>query len=406
VVRRRNLRIFFTRKILFLVFLFGAGPLKQNVFALEKEKECLQLLIRFLNNASIRAGTKQADLLRKALPTFDISLPTTSDRLRIGTINTYNLYLTRGRWVKEVDPATGMSHSVRKTDPQTKEIAHTAEFGRIILENDLDLVILNEVEVASSDGGLNSITRFVKDHLHLRYIPFWVSSNDRREISTVCLVKAGLQFDIDFDSNVFRSQTVRTLSDLKEILIFARDLPILYLRKKGAPPDSKPALVLLGAHFKSKRDAPNDPGSRNFRLRELSETQAIVGDIRRTWGEDTLIILGGDMNSSLFTDNDLLEATARIGLVNSVKILDPEAKEGDYITHVFFPDRESNVRVINQMDGFFLSYDLQARLRQSKVIPYHDEQGNPRPIPQSIKDRKMQPSDHRPFMIEIDMQGL
>ncbi len=359
-----------------------------------QDSHCAKLLFRFLEHAQSRVSSQSSKALEEFVETLHPETPR-DKTLRIGTINTYNLYLTRGRWVREWDASKSAEVWVRKSDPKTKDPKHTAEMAKIIKDLDLDIVILNEVE------GISSVIRFIQEYLDLKYVPLIVNSNDKREISTAFLVKAGLPYKVDFDSHAYRTRVDYNEEGRVELPVFARDLPVLFLRNQDAHPDSRPLLTLFGAHFKSRRDGPNDPGSKQFRNRELQETKAIINDLRDHWGEDLPIILGGDMNSSMWTDEGLIDLSASLNLHNSVRVLDPNATESDTITHVYFPDKNSNHKVINQMDGFFVSESLTKQLTKSSVVHYVDELGNPKPIPDSLDSRKTQPSDHLPFYIEI-----
>ncbi len=385
------------------VFAHGTGSDFSGQFEVDKAKalaRCRRALSQFLklNDGRIDAVTTKAIL--NLFGEEVLNAPKPVDKLKIGTVNTFNLFLTRGEWVREWNEVLQQEIWIKKSDPREKPMEHTAEIARSIISQDLDIVILNEVE-----GGGSAI-RFAEEYLNNNYLVLSSPSNDPRNFETVFLVKRTLPLQLDFVSHTHRTRQILTSFGKMDVPVFARDLPTLLLRPMHANNQDPPSLIIAGAHYKSKGTSnPKDPEYADFRSAEIKETVSILREYHELYGNHIPLILGGDFNGSLWTDNVFKHLENELQLKNAAQIKYPDGSEHDFITHVYFPKKNKR-RIPRQMDGFFMSPHLHSHIQEVKVVPYFDSQGNPMGIPLSIEERNQMPADHLPIYVEIMVDHL
>jgi hypothetical protein len=389
------LKVFFS--FILLISTTSRGETEKELLA-RKNANCHKLLIQFLEANKDRLASLSDNLLLKLFGPQVLIPEKKIKTLKIVNLQTQNLYLTRGKWEFEWNEALGRRVRIQKTDPLDKNPAHTAAQAEFILKKNADIVILNEVE------GISSALKFNQDFLKSQYIPIAVPGNDPRELMTVLLVKAGLPVKISFESHATRTHTVDLLGTTFEQPVFTRDLVFLLLSRLDSSETDKPSLIIGATHLKSQRPLPSDPGAFQHRTAEIDLTIQIFNEYKERFGSDVPYALIGDFNASLWKDPSLKRLLDSLQLKDALRILNPNAKESDLITHVYFPTEFQ--RVTQQMDGILVSPHLVPHISDGSVYRWPDENGIPKDIPDSMVERNQNPSDHFPIFTEINVEHL
>ncbi|TBR22907.1 hypothetical protein EPO15_06965 [bacterium] len=311
--------------------------------------------------------------------------------LRVGTYNVLNLMEKVGKHVPDPDHPGRMIQISGRTP---KEEWQLREQAKAILESNLDVVALQEVETIAA------LDEFNQRYLGGAYKTLLIEGNDPRGIDIAFLVKKDIPFQVEQ-----RSHKGETWSDPTQggaqAAIFSRDLTSLVVRAPGL---SKPLFVLLGTHFKSKRDRPGDPNSEILRVAQVKRAAEIAARYRNEFGEDVPLMLAGDFNGDLNGGPEFAPLWDEAGLTNSLDLGDKPLRGEDRVTHTYHPkDGPSHFA---QMDGVLVSKSLAALVRRAEVYRYKNADGTLRPIPRTYKEREQNPSDHFPLFMTLDFQPL
>ncbi len=234
--------------------------------------------------------------------------------------------------------------------------------------------------------GKESLINFNRDYLASSYRPFLNLGNDGRGIDIGFYVRKDIKLDVemrDYKDRIWTDPVTQRTAP-----IFSRDLPTLILREPG---QESPAVILMGTHKKSKRDRKQDKESRRLRARQFLETLNIAKELKSEFGQDTLIILGGDLNTDLRVDPDarmLLEEFDDV-----FELAEKTIPEDQRVTHTYHPSSGSTV--FSQLDGILISGSL-SRIIEAGIYRYKDKSGRVIPLPNSYDQRSKNPSDHFP----------
>ncbi len=310
--------------------------------------------------------------------------------LRVGTYNLLNLFEKVGDHVP--DPARP-GRLLKVSAAVAKEESQRREQARAILESGLDIVSVEEVE------NIQALEDFSRRYLGGAYRALLIEGNDERGIDIAFLVKKDLPFELEHRTH--KGEVWRDPILGRETPLFSRDLPALVLRAPGA---AKPFLVLLGVHFKSKRDRPGDPHSETLRRAQVAGAARIVERYRAEFGDGVPLMLAGDFNGDLNAEDAFAPLWKEAGLSNSLELGETPVPLRERVTHTFHPKGAS--AHLAQMDGILVSRGLRGLVRRSEVYRYRDSRGIVKPIPRTYAERSLNPSDHFPLFLELDFQRL
>ncbi len=284
--------------------------------------------------------------------------------------------------------ATGL-HQLK--GPRKKEDVFREQQAKLLLEEKMDLGVFQEVE------GKESFLAFNEIYLNGQFDPLMVKGNDPRGIQIGMYLKHDLPFEIEYRSHVARTW-VDPISQHKQ-RVFTRDLPTLIVRAKG---DKKPLVVFIGTHYKSKRDRDDDPESEILRKAQADATVEIINALKRELGEAVPIILAGDFNGNYNKEEAF--ANMRKALDMDDPFNDLNVSNHDRVTHTYHP-RDAETKW-NQVDYLLVSRNIKACIKSAYVHRYKDAAGKIKPLPNTYEERKQNPSDHFPVVMQLDFQCL
>lgn len=311
--------------------------------------------------------------------------------LRVGTYNVLNLMEKVGKHVP--DPANP-GRMLKVSDRTPKEEWQLREQAKAILESDLDVVALQEVE------NIAALEEFNRRYLGGAYKTTLIEGNDPRGIDIAFLVKKDIPFQAEQRSHKGETWNDPTQGGA-QAAVFSRDLTSLVVR---APGISKPLFVLLGTHFKSKRDRPGDPESAILRVAQMERATEVAARYRAEFGDDVPLMLAGDFNGDLNEGPEFAPLWVQAGLVNSLDLGEKPLRAEERVTHTYHPkDGPSHAA---QMDGVLVSKSLAALVRRAEVYRYKNADGSAKAIPRTYQERAQNPSDHFPLFLTLDFQPL
>lgn len=313
-------------------------------------------------------------------------------QLKTGSYNVENLFEQVGKHVP--DPANpGKLKKISDAKPKP-EWALRAE-GRIILENDLDIVTLAEVE------NIAALQAFNDQHLEGKYNVHLIEGNDERGIDIAFLVKKDLPFNIEQRSHKEETWVDPVLGGGPKLL-FSRDLTSLVVR---APGKSQPLFVLFGTHYKSKRNRDGrDPESIIMRTAQVQRTAEIMARYRKEFGADVPMMIAGDFNGAVAEEAAYKPLFGATGLADSFDAAPIPSTNEERITHTFHPRGEPAHYA--QMDAVLVSKSLRGAVQNAKVYRYKNPDGTVRAIPKTYEERELNPSDHFPLLVTLDFTQI
>lgn len=309
----------------------------------------------------------------------------TVTQLKVMAYNVENLFMHLGKFERMSD-----EEFKRITDAEVKPVEELEGVAKAITESDPDMIVLEEVE------GLAAIQRFSEDYLGNTYEAMSVDGNDERGIQIGFLVKRDLPLNITLESH--KDATWEENGQTKKL--FSRDAPALVVRRKTDSSDAMPVLVFIGVHGKSQRDRGNDKRSVQLRTAQYEEVGRIIDGYQATYGKDVPLMVGGDFNIDVRTEDDVKAVRARLLDPFDIKGIKGEAR----MTHTFHPRGGSTSS--HQLDAVFVSPSLKQSVEQVVVYRYKDENGNQKPLPNSFEERSQNPSDHFPVMVTISTEEV
>ncbi len=309
-------------------------------------------------------------------------------QLKVGSYNVENLFEQVGAHVP--DPANP-GKLKRISDAQPKPEWKLREEGKIILENDLDIVTLAEVE------DIQALEDFNRRFLGGAYRTFLIEGNDERGIDIAFLVKKDLPFDIEQRSHKEEAWVDPVLGGAPRRL-FSRDLTSLVVR---APGKSEPLFVLFGTHYKSKRDRDaHDPESVIMRTAQVQRTAEIMERYRKEFGANVPMMIAGDFNGAVAEEAAYTPLFAAAGLTDSFDAAPNPPSREERITHTYHP--RGGPAHYAQMDAVLVSKSLRAAVQSATVYRYKNPDGSERLIPKTYEERELNPSDHFPLIVLFD----
>lgn len=212
-----------------------------------------------------------------------------SQRLfKVAQFNVENLFLFAQQGL--LDQARGSNWASIANDSKSKSRDKTQGLAATILSIDADLYFLNEV------GGYESLKHFNEYFLGNRYHPLIIEGNSQRGIDNGYLLKKGLNLnprlfthkDLEIDLNY----SFETPASGSPPYFFSRDILELRLDLSEGQ-----RLHCLNVHLKSKLDPEGfDSEGRVRRKAELEALCAVYQGLKKTWGEDVKVLIGGDFN--------------------------------------------------------------------------------------------------------------
>ena len=310
--------------------------------------------------------------------------------LNIGTYNVLNLEFSPGRYYD--NPNIGNREWVK--EHLTKDIEQTLGIAKVIKEQNLDIVVLQEVE------GETALKLFIKKYLDDAYEPFIYSGNDTRGIDVAIIVKKDLPFKIKYTSN--REYNWTNAISGEEEKVFSRDLPAIHVWRNDEEATENPAFVLFATHYKSQRNRPNDPRSEVVRTNQVIETRRIISEHEKYYPE-TPIYLAGDFNANLHVENEFKSLFKDQFMKDSFDLLQPVPTKKQRITHTFHPRKGPTKN--SQLDGFLTNKNGTDTIIDARVYRYKDKDGKKKPIPKTYDEREQNPSDHFPIIVKIDLSS-
>lgn len=284
-----------------------------------------------------------------------------------------------------------------------KSLVKTLWLADTVQTINADIVCLNEV------GGQESITNFCKFFLNGKYTPHLIEGNSDRGIDIGYLVKKDfakkvelrthkdrpLQFlyPHEIESNVHWAQAAP--EKVVKTHYFSRDCAELRIYNSE---DSKPSLIILLVHLKSKLDPEGiDPGGRSRREAEMRALMQIYKELRTEFSSVPMMV-AGDFNGFASKANlaDEFKDLAATDLESVVDLagLSPEAAA----TQLQF-SRNGQINNL-EIDYIFISPELKPHLIKDsvEVFRYRSDLGVPLPLPKTLEQRIAMPSDHYPVV--------
>ena len=298
---------------------------------------------------------------------------------RVGTLNTLFLEL-EGKAPKPVAKIQGLADA--------------------ILESKLDVVVLEEVKDEAS------LKEFNSDFLKSQFEPIFQAGNDPSS-HVVFLVKKDLPFEVTYLSHKAIQKADPVTGATGAIL--SRDLPALVVHAKNPKPGIRdPLFVFIGTHFKSKRPRPGDFESRALRKTQVETAVEVIADIKKKFGTDVPVMLGGDFNGALHSEAEFaslwssgaVEDPFKIVEMKTGKVFTPDQR----VTHTFFP--QDGGRDAKQIDAVLVSPSMKDSVKDVQVYRYKDSSGKELPLPATYAEREKNPSDHYPLILTLDLQKL
>ncbi len=264
----------------------------------------------------------------------------------------------------------------------------------------------------------------MREYLADKYDVILEKGNDERGINVGFLVKKSLNVKFELKSHKHLKYGKDHGVYPAGTPIFARDLPVLYLRQQdgsNSRASEDPDLVVLGMHLKSKRPTEGDFESTSRREVEIQTAAKILQQTEEHYGGKVPVLLAGDLNTYI----ESKEASAlRNSFDDSLSLMGDRLSFGQKVTHTFHPlvpaynpsmagrKFEGEVQP-HQVDVQYLNSAMTRRLLKSYVYHYKDHngeikvyygrRGDPAIYPKTFQERKKNPSDHMPVVAEYDM---
>lgn len=330
-------------------------------------------------------------LIQKFLESTEETPPISPQKLRLCELNAENLFISLEHF--EGDDFENLSESQwRKFAlPQLRDKQKPLSklWGLAISIQDIRPDILMLVEV----GGKESLDHFNHYFLNDVYDAHFVESNSNRSIDLAFLVRKDLNFKIQTISNRhvpvhidnYRGSTIPTK--------FSRDVAEMHVY------DGKTLkLILLLTHLKSKISTGIDFQGRDIRRAEASALAAIYSRIREKH-KDIGIVVAGDFNANLGSPE--LELLAQTDLIDFHEVVASPAE--DRVSFVHF-DRNGNAEP-QVLDYILVSPSLREKLvhKESFTYRYKSFYDIARPLPKTMSERYLLPSDHYPLVVTLEI---
>lgn len=295
--------------------------------------------------------------------------------LNFATYNAYNL-------MQSVDG------SYTKTETKRRGVA------KVILENNLDVVVLQEIENEAS------LKKFNLSYLQNSYDVLLSKGNDGRGIQIAYLIKKDLPFQFQLISHAKTKALYPVTGQTQEI--FSRDLPNLKIWGPHQNIQSEdPLFSFFGTHFKSKRDKDGDPQSRILREAQVKAATKIIQTEIQTH-PSSFVMIAGDFNGDVRHEKEFDSLKT---VLKDVFDLGPETVSSqNRITHSFHPHNGNTE--YSQIDAFLVKDPDPLLINKAFVYRYKSNTGIEKPIPRIWDERNTNPSDHFPVIFKFNFKRL
>lgn len=322
-------------------------------------------------------------------PPVALRRPEEIGKLTVVAYNMLNLGTHVGKFA--YDPMTGTYTKIK--GGQSKEARFREEQAAILAEVGADAVIAPEVE------GLLALQQFNALDAGYAYHPILEPGNDGRGIDIGMMLRRDLP--LRWEMRTHKNDMFRDPVTGRTMKLFSRDIPVMILRLGDDP---RPLLILMGTHFKSKRDRPGDRQSRLLRKAQVDGAMAIADDLFKEFGADAPIVFGGDFNGDIHAEAEFATLQRALAMQDAFDLMTPPMTAAERVTHTYHPQRGPTSKA--QLDALFVSNGIQHCLEKAYVYRYKDALGRVKPVPNTIGQRKDNPSDHFPVVTEFDFQCL
>ncbi|WP_413290768.1 endonuclease/exonuclease/phosphatase family protein [Bdellovibrio sp. HCB337] len=292
---------------------------------------------------------------------------------------------------------------------ENKPLKKCLELARALKTINADVIMLCEV------GGFESLKNYNELFLDGAYSPILTEGNSNRNIDVGFLIRKGLPFYFDLQSNKNRPinylypherESIKhnyPVSSVKAPATshkFSRDVAELRLFKKDV---DKPFLGILLTHLKSRLDPESiDPGGFERRQAEL----LTLIDIYREFVEkhpDAPTMVVGDFNGNASitnTDEEFKPLYDKTELKDVLELTGVSSEN----RATFYQVRSTSRTEGRQIDFCFLAPKLASHLKEKSALVYRykDEFGMDVGVPMTLDAKLKLPSDHYPIVFEIE----
>jgi endonuclease/exonuclease/phosphatase family metal-dependent hydrolase len=284
-----------------------------------------------------------------------------------------------------------------------KSLVKTLWLADSLLDMDADIVCLNEV------GGEESIANFARIFLKDRYTAHLLEGNSDRGIDIGYLIKRGFPLRPELRTHKNRPLGFLYPHEQQTNLFqeggaepphkshyFSRDCAELRLFSEDP---SRPALVILLVHLKSKLDPDNiDPQGKERRRAEVNTLVNIYQEVRAEFSPPVPMIVTGDFNGNA-RPGQMGEEFARLGTTDLESVVEVAGLSEESAATQFQFNRGGGIQFL-QIDFIFVSPDLRRHLiaEAVEVFRYRSDLKIPLPLPKTLEQRTYMPSDHYPVV--------
>lgn len=295
---------------------------------------------------------------------------------------------------------------------ENKPLKKTQEIAKALKDINADIIMLCEV------GGLESLNNFNLLFMDDAYSPCLIEGNSERNIDVGFLIRKGLPFYFDLQSNKNRlinylypheRDSLNNGYPVKGGKIttshkFSRDVVELKLFKSD---QDKPFMIILLTHLKSRLDPERiDPNGFERRQAELKTLLDIYEELEKNHPQ-VPVMVAGDFNgnaSSQGTDEEFKDLYSRTQLRDILEAAGLSLED----RATFYQVRNGSRADGRQIDFVFAPPLLQALVKPGscKVYRYKDEFGMDHDIPRNMDAKLNLPSDHYPLVFELEQLPL
>jgi endonuclease/exonuclease/phosphatase family metal-dependent hydrolase len=248
-----------------------------------------------------------------------------------------------------------------------------------------DVLMLCEV------GGRESLENFNTHFLNDEYYIGYIQGNSNRFIDVSFLIKRDFPYQFEIKTNKDKIVLIEQYNKIVESK-FSRDALELHLYDGDA---QSPSLICLLAHLKSQISNNYDPKGEYTRTAEFYALINVFENLKNN--HSCPIVVGGDFNFILTKkEKDFL---AEVGLLEIHDILGSPLE--DRVTHIHF-DNDGNPN-FGQLDYLLVTTGLSVKKEESFTYRFKDYYGQAYAFPKSIKEKRLNESDHYPLVLSIEI---
>lgn len=273
-----------------------------------------------------------------------------------------------------------------------KDRSRALQLGHIMTSAQPDVILLQEVLREKE------LIRFNDDVLSNAYEPFFISGIDNSSHHLAFLVRRSLKANIMLLSHITLSW--KSPNNYHETPIFIRDFPMLHL----STADKTVSLFIGNHHGVSSKDYRSTKDTELLRAKQVEAIRKIahaLGEIYRH--PSPQVIIGGDFNFSFYNNPIARDLTSELKDAFSLGGNPIGLKQRT--TYVRFDDFGPHEEVI---DGFFVSPNTKVnKIKVQRFSRTNNKTGQEiiHPIPQTLDERLLQPSDHYPVILDIKIES-